>query len=308
MTDGQGSARTKEELGALFEDVKNWGRWGDADELGTLNFMTADKTRAAAALVETGRMISLALPLAVTPDLDNPRPVAHHMVYAGDSGRLACTDYLGMECHGRAITHIDALCHVFFEGKMYNGHSTDRVTSQGAMVNAIGSIASGIATRGILLDVPRALDEPWLEPGFAVLPEHLAKAERDAGLSVSEGDAVLIRTGRFRRKREVGSWNPDKIGLAGLDAACMRWFHERRISLLGSDCTSDVLPRTIEGNYAPIHQLALAAMGLPLLDNLDLESLGDECTAGKRWAFLLMVAPLVIPNGTGSPVNPIAIF
>ena len=168
----------------------------------------------------------------------------------------------------------------------------------------------GIVSRGVLLDIPRANDVPWLEPGACISVAELERAEESQGVHVSEGDILLVGTGRDARRNEHGPWSPFEVGLAGLHAECIPWLHERGVAVLGSDGVSDPLPvgAGIPGWVMPVHQCALSAMGVHLLDNLRLDSLAEACARHGRWAFQLAVAPLRIDKATGSPVNPIAIL
>ncbi len=162
-------------------------------------------------------------------------------------------------------------------------------------------------TRGVLLDVPRLRGAPWLEPGEPIHVADLEAAEAAAGLRVEAGDLLLVRTGRWAYRDAHGPWDPHER-LAGLHACCLPWLHERRVAALGSDGVSDVVPSRAEGYRLPIHAIAIPILGLHLLDNLELEALGEACREEGRWEFLLTVAPLVIERGTASPVNPIALF
>ena len=162
-------------------------------------------------------------------------------------------------------------------------------------------------TRGVLLDIPALRDVDALEPGEPIFPEDLEAAEEMAGLRVRHGDALLVRTGRWRWRAAHGPWDAATLA-AGLDASCLAWLRDRDVATLGSDCVSDVLPSRVDGVVMPIHTVAIVALGVHLMDNLDLDALADVCAEERRWAFLLTVAPLVIRRGTASPVNPIAVF
>ncbi len=216
-------------------------------------------------------------------------------------------DYFGLAPHGYACSHIDALCHIFHEGRLYNGYPAERVTAHGALDLAIDALRDGVVARGVLLDPPRAQGRAWLEPGEALRPEDLLRAEEAAGAPVGPGDVLLVRTGRWARRAAEGPWDP-RERLAGLHAACLPWLRERDVAALGSDGVSDVLPSGVEGVRLPIHSVAIVAMGLHLLDNLDLEPLSQACAEEGRSEFLLVLAPLSIPGGTASPLNPIAVF
>ncbi len=286
-------------------ELSNWGRWGDDDQLGCLNHLTPERVRAAAAGVRSGRTVSCARPLPTEPGPENPNPVAHHMIGTASEGWGA--DYIAVAPHGYATSHIDGLCHIFDEGRMYNGYPAEAVTAHGATELGIQHWAAGIVGRGVLLDIPRLRGVPWLDAGEAVTVADLEAEESRAGVEVGPGDILLVRTGRWAERAERGGWDPHER-LAGLHGSCLPWLHERRISLLGSDGVSDVVPSGCDEFRLPIHSVGIVAMGLPLLDNLDLEALAEVAVEQDRHDFLLTVAPLVIEGGTASPVNPVAVF
>jgi kynurenine formamidase len=298
---------TVNELKTLFKELNNWGKWGESDEMGTLNYLTPELTAAAMRGVQTGESVSLGLPLSTEPAIDNPHPVTHLMIQAGDVHMLASTDYVGMAVHGMTISHIDALCHIFWEGKSFNGQPEGAVKSTGATTNSIAVLKNGISARGVLLDIPRLLGVDWLEPGAAVERDDLEQAEKKSGVQVQRGDALLIRTGRFKRREKHGAWDLAE-GLAGLDIGCLPWISQREACVLGSDGISEILPFPVPDGYAPIHQVALTGMGMYLLDNLDMEGLSAKCAERNKWEFFLTVSPLYIKGGTGCAVNPLAIF
>lgn len=309
---------TGTDIAALFERIKNWDRWGRDDERGTLNYLTPELVAAAAAgCVKSGRAVSCARDFPVHPHPENPFPAQHHMVVAGDDpcvpgghGLETAMDYIGIAFHGMASTHIDALCHVFVQGQMYNGWPATDVKSTGARRNSIMAAKDGIVGRGVLLDLPRSAGVPFLDPAPEITPDDLEAAERAHGVTVGEGDLVLIRTGRDPRREAVPTATADGQALAGLHPACAEWLHARRVAVLGGDGVHDPLPggARYEGWPVPIHMCALVGMGLHLLDNLWLEDLAGACAEAGRWSFLLSVAPLRIERGTGSPVNPIAVL
>src|SRR5438445_3180309 len=224
---------TKDQVKASFEKINNWGRWGKEDQRGALNYITPEKRAAAAKLAKAGEIVSCALPLATQSGPDNPQPVQHMMLHVGPP--VASLDYFAIAPHGFAFTHLDALCHVFWEGKMYNGYSAREVGRFGARKCAIDVARDGIVTKGVLLDIPKVRKIDYLEPGDAIYPEELDAAEKLHGARVGEGDVLLIRTGRHLRSKAKGAWNPRRDGLPGLDAACLPWLHERKIALLGCD-------------------------------------------------------------------------
>ena len=307
---------TSARMDEIFEKVKNWGRWGAEDQAGALNLITPKKRAAAAKLVRTGEIVSCARELPVHPNPENPTPALHMMVMAGDAcdatgvpGLETAMDFVGVAFHGMAVSHIDALCHVFVRGQMYNGFPASDVKSIGAMRNSIMVAREGIVSRGVLLDIPRLRGVPWLEGGASIGPDELAAAEREQNVRVEPGDVLLVAGGRDARREREGPWNPNEGGLAGLHPECIPWLHERDVAVLGGDGVSDPLPGAgIERWPIPVHQCALVAMGVHLLDNLMLGRLLEACARHRRWDFLFTVAPLRVDRGTGSPVNPIAVF
>ena len=195
----------------------------------------------------------------------------------------------------------------FHEGRVYNGYPAEVVTAHGATRLGIHHLRAGIVTRGVLLDIPLLRGTEALEPGEPVFPEDLEAAEERAGLRVRSGDALLVRTGRWRWRAAHGPWDLGTLA-AGLDASCLPWLRARDVATLGSDGVSDVLPSRVEGVGMPIHTVAIVALGIHLMDNLDLDAVAEACAEERRWEFLLTVAPLVLRRGTASPVNPIAVF
>ena len=290
---------------AFHQTLSNWGRWGQDDQLGALNLITPAVTAAAAATVRTGRTVSCARPLDTVASADNPAPVAHHMTGTATEGMGA--DYFAIASHGFATSHIDALCHIFHEGRLYNGYPAETVTAHGATKLGMHRLHDGIVTRGVLLDIPAVRGVDALEPGEPVFPEDLEAAERRAGLVVRPGDALLVRTGRWRWRATHGAWDAGQLA-AGLDASCLPWLRARDVATLGSDGVSDVLPSRVDGVGMPIHTVVIVAMGVHLMDNLDFDALATACAEEARREFLFTVAPLVLRRGTASPVNPIALF
>jgi kynurenine formamidase len=192
-------------------------------------------------------------------------------------------------------------------GQMFNGFSREEVKDSGCQKMAILNYKNGIVARGILIDLPWLKNKAFLEPGEAVYPADLLEWEKRTGVKIRPGDAIFVYTGRWKRRREQGAWPVSKEA-AGLHASCARWIKQRDIALVGSDGSFDVLPSQTPGFTHPMHALLLVAMGVPIFDNCDLEALSAEARKRKRWDFLLTAAPLAVPGGTGSPLNPIATF
>src|SRR5271170_6425446 len=188
------------EFDQLFQRVSNWSRWGPSDEQGTLNYLKPEHVRASAALVRSGRTVSLSLPINTVAGPDNPHPSVHYMVKTHDirpehgEPRFA-GDFLGSELHGDSRTHVDALCHVAYKGKLYNGKPPETVTSRGATLMDITAYVHGIVGRGVLLDIPRFRKVKWLEPGEAVTADEIEAVEKFQGVRLGEGDIFLLRTG-----------------------------------------------------------------------------------------------------------------
>lgn len=303
---------TSNEVLSLLDRISNWGRWGKGDERGALNFITTEKRAAAARLVRAGETVSMALPLATEPAPDNPFPVNHLMEQAGhdaEKKELPCSsDFFSILPHGHSITHLDALCHFFWNHKMYNGFDADEVGSRGAARCAVDLMSEGVVSRGVLLDMPPIKNSRWLEPGERIFPEDLESVEHRQHVRVERGDVLLIRTGRSCRRKIKGPWSPAREGLAGLDASCLSWLHEREISILGSDGISDVLPSGYEHPQEPIHTGMITMMGVPLIDNADFDALAATAKRLDRYEFQFAMGPLILKGGTASPVNPLAIF
>jgi kynurenine formamidase len=290
-------------------ELSNWGRWGKQDQMGAVNLITPAKRKQAASLVKDGVSVSLARNIETEKAADNDSPFVHKMTSTGKTplDGTYSMDMISVSYHGWAHSHMDSLCHMFYKGKMYNGYSQEDVTSQGATKLAVTNFKNGLLSRGILMDIPRLKGVAYLEPGTAIYSEDLDAWEKKAGVKVSSGDIVLIRTGRWAARDSKGPWNISSKA-AGLHASCAKWLKARDVAILGSDGASDVMPSGVTGVTQPIHQLVIIAMGMPIFDNLDLEAVSAEAGKRQRWEFHLSAAPLAITGGTGSPFNPIATF
>jgi kynurenine formamidase len=305
-------ALSEAEFRALYERLRRASAWGPGDCQGSLNNISQAEVVAAASDVRDGRTVSLAAPIESRVTSDNPDPAVHQMTSSTDyqdgaSGLSFATDRLAMNVHGNADSHIDALCHVIFDGKLYNGIAADVVTATGATELSIDLAGQGIVGRGLLLDIPRVRGVTWLEPGDQVTADDLLAAESAAYDRIEQGDLLFVRVGHRARRRSLGPWDA-AVARAGLHPAALELLAERRIAVLGGDGNNDTAPSAVEGVDFPVHVLAINAMGLYLLDYLDLDALAESCAAKHRASFLCVVAPLRLLAGTGSPVNPIAIF
>jgi kynurenine formamidase len=300
------------EFRALYDRVKRMSQWGTADRRGALNNIAPMQVTAAAIQVRRGRTVSLAAPVDSEAALDNPDPAVHQMTHLGtdsgpDSGLSFAMDRVAMNIHGNADSHIDALCHVIFDGTLYNGIDADAVTAAGATELSIEVAGDGIVGRGLLLDIPRVRRVPWLEPGDHVTADDLITAEAAQEVRIEEGDLLFVRVGHRSRRQALGPWDSANAR-AGLHPAALELLAERRIGVLGSDGNNDTAPSAAEGVDFPVHVLAINAMGMHLLDWLQFDDLVAACEELDRWSFLCVIAPLRLRAGTGSPVNPIAIF
>jgi kynurenine formamidase len=296
---------------ALYQRLRQATPWGPDDRRGGLNYLTPDKVLAAAAEVRLGRTVTLEAPIETQAAPDNPEPAMDEMTGTGDqadpAGLTFARDRLTMNVHGNADSHIDALCHVMYQARLYNGVPADTVTSAGAAELSIEVARDGIVGRGVLLDIPRLHGVPWLEPGDHVTAGDLARAEEAQRVRVGEGDLLFVRVGHRERRNALGPWD-SAATRAGLHPAAMEFVAERKVAALGSDSNNDTSPSAAEGVDFPVHVLALNAMGLHLLDWLQFDDLVPICADAGRWSFCCVIAPLRLEHGTGSPVNPIAIL
>jgi kynurenine formamidase len=302
---------TEPEFRSLYQRLRDGVPWGPDDRRGALNYLTPVETLAAAQEVRLGRTVSLAAPVEVRVTPDDPDPARHLMkeppAQAGPS--LAFNmDRIEMNVHGNVDSHIDALCHVIFDGELYNGvDQAAAVTERGATELSVGPAAEGVVGRGVLLDVPRSRGMPWLEPGDDVTVDDLLAAERDQGVRVGRGDILLVRVGHRRRRDELGAWDVG-AARAGLHPRVMPLLAERQVAILGCDSNSDTAPSATDAVDFPVHVLAINALGIMMLDYLQFEDLVPVCEEAERWSFLCVIAPLRLPTGTGSPINPIAVL
>jgi kynurenine formamidase len=318
---------SEDDVRGYLSSLSNWGRWGEGvDGLrGTLNFITPAEIIAAAASVERGIAVSCSLPVEYAPEPDGrdaqghlipratPFPVRYMIAMEGvhdppSSQRIHPMDGFLIEPHGQLITHIDAPCHTVLDGTLYNGvPATEALSESGAMLGDMELVTDGIVARGVLLDVPAMLGRRWLEDDEVVLPEHLDRCEQEQGVEVRPGDCLLVRTG-YRARNLHGLRTGPGFSRPGLQAACLPWLHEREIALLAADVAIDCVPHGYDTLGLPVHTVGMWALGLWLIDNCYLERLSATCAELDRYSFFFNVAPLVLRGGTGSPVNPLAIF
>ena len=324
---------TKDDVDRWMKELSNWGKWGKDDQAGTINLITPAKRKAAAALVREGVSVSLSLDADLPkegptagplPGMGGAPPAARGQGGGGgsrttwtltsrppgpDPRDLAAyvVDTIAVSYHGNNTTHLDAPSHLYYKGQIYNGYPQSSYSDRGAGKNDVMSMKNGIFTRGVLFDMPRWKGVPYLGDDEPIYVEDLEAWEKKAGFRVEPGDAVLVRTGRWVRVREKGPLDLNRA-TPGLYASCVKWLRERGASILGSDVVQDVRPSRIEGVNQPVHQIALHSLGMPLIDNADLEALSEAAARHRRWTYLLTMNPLRVPGATGGPVNPIATF
>lgn len=302
MTTSKTEVMPEEEVLSLFETCSNAGRWGDDDELGTLNYITSAVRLNALGTVKVGVTVSVGKNLVVKGSTQIPPSAVHYMTYAGQEP-MAALDVVILSPHGLEMTHIDAVGHSYFEGKQYNGMSASaNVTADGITQGSILAISDGILTRGVLLDVASARGVDHLPPGTGVSAQDLEDAERRSGTNVRSGDAIFIRTG-MDLVPAVDLGRPR----TGVLADVVPWLHDRQVAIYSGDCIERT-PSGYDRVPMPLHQIGLVAMGLCMLDSPDVERLRSTCQRFGRNEFVLTVAPLRIPGGTGSSVNPVVLF
>lgn len=304
---------TEAEFRSAMKELSNWGRWGDDDELGAANLITSAKRKQALGLPKEGVAISLAHDVAQEKAADAPNILMRTVVSVNPGVTLDQYQYTG-SYHGVVHSHLDAVdCHIMFEGKGYNGRSMEDIMATGGCPKGnINALKDGVVTRAILFDATRlpgkAAAQGWLEPGTAIHREDLEALEKLEHVKVAAGDVILLYTGRWKRRAALGPW-PATTGFAGYHADVAYFLKERGVSFIGCDGPNDVSPTGLPPAITnPLHRLALVAMGVSIFDNLDFERAVEQARRSNRYEFLFMAAPLRIDKGTGSPLNPLAIF
>lgn len=301
----------------------NWGRWGEDDQRGAANLVTANVTKQAATAVALGQVLSLSLPIQGSTSSNaasrvphmKGRPLPQHFmsVDGGDyaagashpaGGRAIADDALMLSPHG-TTTHVDALCHMWRGDEIYNGHSANRIRSYGATRCGIENLQH-LVTRGIFLDIPALDQRQHLDPLEQITVGQLQDALAARRLTIREGDAVIFRTGWtevFATDSEL-YWS----GEPGLSPEAALWLAKQDVCLVGSDnsaiCSLNQSGLSCDELDDDIHMILLWQHGVYLLEMLWLK----ELAAHNAGEFLFMLAPLNIKGGTGSPVNPLAVL
>jgi kynurenine formamidase len=304
----KGLKMTGPEYDKMFDVIKNWGRWGADDVRGTQNLIVPAKRKQAAALVKTGTAVSIGHDL-MGAAADN----------RGDAFKRVQTpslssDTLTFNYHGGNTTHQDAGCHGQFKGKRYNGEPIKAAPDGGCGKTTIWDVRDGIVTRAVLYDIPRLRGVPYLDHGNAetVYAEDLEAWEKKTGTKVGAGDVILLRTGRWARRAALGAWDLAEHR-AGYHASVGYWFKSRDIVAFGSDTgAGETMPAPVTGEGSdyrrPMHTIILSALGGYTFEHLDLEALADYAAKTGTYEFMFVAAPLRVPGGTGSPINPVVVY
>lgn len=311
----------KAAIAEAHKKLSNWGRWGANDQIGTLNYITAQDIVAATKLVSKGKIFALGIPL----DRRGPQnglfgsrwnPI-HTMLATGTdavAGRQDETpniryadDAINMPVQG--ATHWDALGHVFYQDKMYNGYDARLVDSNGLSALGIEHVKSKMVGRGILLDVARFKGVEYLTDGYGISNDELDACAKAQNVQIRRGDFVIVRTGQMERCLKQEEWG----GYAGGDAPGVKfencyWCHEKQIAAICSDTWGvEVRPNETPEANQPWHWVVIPAMGLTMGEIFYLKDLAEDCATDKVYEFLFTAPPLVITGGSGSPINPQAI-
>ncbi len=315
---------TAETVQAAAEKYRNWGKWGDDDQLGTLNYITPEKIVEAGKLVKQGKVIACAMPFdsngPQTGGIGRFNPI-HQMIATGTDAVAQVQLFNGEVLpHGlgyaddtvsmplQCATQWDALSHLFHNGTMWNGYSASEVTSAGAGRNGIEHMTDKIVSRGVFLDIPRFKGVDWLEDGYAITEDDLVACAQKEGVDIGTGDIVIVRTGQMGRCKVEG-WGTYAGGDApGLSFYTADWLHRTQIAGIATDTWGmEVRPNELPGSFQPLHCVTIPNMGLLVGEILDLEALGDDCAADGVYEFMFVAPPLPVTGAVGSAINPQAI-
>ena len=302
-----------ENFRSIGERLSNWGRWGGEDERGTLNLLTPERVAAAATLVRAGKLFDLGIPFDFDGPQDGrirPNPI-RTMKETGSTQHYPgafryADDYVFMAL--QAASQWDALAHVFYDGRLYNGFPSSEITVHGAHRCAVDRLSPGVVGRGVLVDVARLKGVQWLQAGEAILPDDLDAAAAAQGVAVQAGDVLLIRTGWRRMFVERRDPSAFKAGEPGLSVSCAEWLHRHDVAAVASDNFAvEVIPGEYEDEHLPLHMILLRDMGMPLGEMLDFEELASDCASDGVFEFLFCAPPIKFTRGVGSPINPLAL-
>ena len=305
---------TLEMLSQWEKELSNWGRWGPDDQRGTLNLITPEKTRQAAALVRVGETVTLQPFVTDEKTMDSQAfgPSKHWMSRLDPvTGEPTfALDEIQFSLHDGMLSHVDALCHyrteIDGEYIIFNGYPQN-LTVNGCDDLAIDKMGTSYVTSGVLVDMPLLRGVEWLDPSTPIYVSDLEAWEEFAGVKIGSGDALFIRTGRWAMRDAEGPWAYGQGG-AGLHASVLPWLHERDVAMLISDAVNDVQPSGVAGINRPIHQLTQVNLGLPIVDNGYLKDVAATAARLQRWEFLTAIQINPIKGGTASPFNALAVF
>lgn len=316
---------TRQDLREAAEKYKNWGRWGDKDEIGTLNHTTPEDIVAAAQLVRKGKVISLALNFdqhgpqgakSKYPSLGRVNPI-HVMLRTGTDAYSGVLDHRGIRAADDMVvmplqcgTQWDGLGHIFYENNMWNGYDCREVTSAGAQKCGIEKTKSKMVGRGVFLDLPKVMGKEVLDDGYAITNADLDKAAAAHGIMVKRGDYVIVRTGQMEAKLKAGSWDGYPGGDApGLSFETIDWIQRNQIAAIATDTWgNEVRPNESEpGINQPWHWITIPIMGLTMGEIFWLGDLARDCADDKVYEFMFVAPAIPITGAVGSPTNPLAI-
>ncbi len=316
-TGNEGRApQTVAEFEEMFEQVSNWGRWGEDDEIGLMNLVTPEKIKEAAGLVQEGIAVSLAHILETEAAADTPNapgaPLGPFDMTMGGS-------QFNYFFHSTTHSHYDAICQFDYQGQLYNGFQISEVKGpNGCAVSGAEVNKNGFTTRGVLYDIPRLKGVPYLDPGTPVYPEDLIAWEEQTGVKAGPGDAIFLRTGRWQRREEIGPWNlipqDPEAGEAGYHISTVQWMRDRDVMMIAADVSNDVRPSGVPEEVRarvrgmPVHSLTIVAMGAYIVDAVDLEEVAETAAELNRWEFMLTGAPTAAEGATGALLNLVALF
>ena len=301
-----------EDFRKVGERNRNWGRWGDDDERGTVNLITPERVAAAARLVKRGAIFDLGIPFdrnGPQPGSDRFNPVRLMSEIGGQEypgGFQYADDYVFMAL--QSASQWDGLAHVWYDDQLYNGYPASDVGPHGAKHCSIDQMAKGIAGRGVLLDIARLKGVDWLQAGEVITPDDFDAAVEAQGVEIQPGDILFFRTGwraKFKHEKDAAGW---MAGEPGIGVACADWLRERDVAVLGSDNWGiEVFPGEDPDNEVGVHMVLIRDMGMTLGEILDLDELAEDCANDGIYEFFLAGPPIKFTNAVGSPINPLAI-
>jgi kynurenine formamidase len=302
------------EFKKLGARLSNWGRWGDDDEIGTINFITPEVRKAAAALVKKGELFDLGMPFDTSgPQAGGLRfnPVHTMSMLPTDpvrypDGIIVSDDIVTMPL--QCATQWDGLAHVGYDGLLYNNTPAAAVNSQGASRNAFDKLATRFVTRGVLLDVAGFRGKNRLDPSEEITADDLDAVETHQGVKVRSGDVMMFRTGWYQHYLEGNHELYLSFQSAGLGISACEWLHDREVAAVAGDVFAvEALPAKEPGTSLPLHMVLIRDLGLTLGEMFNFEGLAADCNEDGVWEFLFSGVGLKVSKSVGSPISPVAI-